>query len=412
MAALAGGIGGDARRLLAARAFRSLGDGFASVALAAYLGERGFGAFEVGLLVTAALFGKAAATLIAGFAAAGLGRRRTLAAGALMAVATGFAFSLAEPYWLLLAVAFAGTLSPSAGDFSLFQPIEQAALAQTAPPARRTWLYARYSLFGSLAFALGSLLSGAAGPVAGLGGWSLEATLRGAFALYGLAGLAMLAAYRPLTPAVELAAAGGGGGGPRAGWRRGGLGESRGTVLRLSGLFAVDAFGGGLAVQSVLAVWLFERHGLSIEQAALIFFAARLLSTFSLLLAAPVADRIGLVGTMAWTHLPANLALMAAPLMPTLPLALAALFVRQAFAPMDIAPRTTLVVSIVRPEERASAAGVTNVARTLSAAASPALGGALLAAGPFGLPLLAGGALKVAYDLALLAAFRRVALRG
>ena len=119
---------------------------------------------------------------------------------------TGAAFALAEPYWLLLAVAFAGTLSPSAGDFSLFQPIEQAALAQTAPPARRTWLYARYSLFGSLAFALGSLLSGAAGPVAGLGGWSLEATLRGAFALYGLAGLAMLAAYRPLTPAVELAA--------------------------------------------------------------------------------------------------------------------------------------------------------------------------------------------------------------
>lgn len=410
MAALAGDIGADARRLLASRAFRSLGDGFASVALAAYLGERGFGAFEVGLLVTAALFGKAAATLIAGFAAAGLGRRRTLTAGALMAVATGIAFALAEPYWLLLAIAFAGTLSPSAGDFSLFQPIEQAALAQTAPPARRTRLYARYSLFGSLAFALGSLLSGAAGPVAALGGWSLEATLRGAFALYGLAGLAMLAAYRPLTPAVELG--GDGGGKPRAGWRRGGLGESRSTVLRLSGLFAVDAFGGGLAVQSVLAVWLFERHGLSIEQAALIFFAARLLSTFSLLLAAPVADRIGLVETMAWTHLPANLALMAAPLMPTLPLALAALFVRQAFAPMDIPPRTTLVVSIVRPEERAAAAGVTNVARTLSASASPALGGALLAAGPFGLPLLAGGALKVAYDLALLAAFRRVAPRG
>ena len=165
------------------------------------------------------------------------------------------------------------------------------------------------------------------------------------FALYGLVGIAMLATYRPLTPAVELAE------GARG--RRGQLRESRGTVLRLSGLFAVDAFGGGLVVQSVLAIWLFDRFGLSIEQAALVFFVAGLLGAISQLLAVPLATRFGLVQTMAYGHLPANLALMATPFMPTLPLALAVLFVRQAFSSMDVAPRTTLVVSIVTPEERA-----------------------------------------------------------
>ena len=213
----------------------------------------------------------------------------------------------------------------------------------------------------------------------------------------------MLATYHPLSPAVELET------GDRA--PRGRLRESQGTVFRLSGLFAVDAFGGGLAVQAVMAIWLFERFGLSLEEAALIFFAARMLSTFTLLLAPPITARIGIIETMAYAHLPANLALMVAPLMPTLPLVLVALFVRQALSPIDIAPRTTLIVSVVSPEERAPAASVTNVVRTLSASASPALGGALLSIGPWGLPLLVGGALKAGYDAALLVVFRRVQLR-
>ena len=397
------GISADGRRLIATRSIRSLGDGFASIALAAYLSERGFSPFEVGLLVATALLGKSASTLLVGFVVDRIGRRRTLMAASLLVIASGVAFALAEPYWLLLVVAFIGTLSPSAGDFSLFQPVEQAALATTTPARRRTWLYARYSLFGSLAFALGSLLSGSAGLLAGFAGWELEATLRAMFALYGLVGIAMLATYRPLTPAIELATV--------AGRRRGRLRESRGTVLRLSGLFAFDAFGGGLVVQSLLAIWLFEHFGLSIEQAALVFFVAGVLSSVSLLLAAPLASRIGLVETMAYTHLPANLALMATPLMPTLPLALAMLFVRQALSQLDVPPRTTLIVSLVTPEERAPAASVTNVVRSLSAAASPALGGALLSLGPFGLPLLVGGALKVGYDVALLRTFRGVPLR-
>ncbi len=401
--ALLPGVDADARRMVATRAIRSLGDGFASVALAAYLSERGFNAFEIGALVTVALFGKSVATLIAGFVVDRFGRRRTLMAGSLLVSASGVAFALSEPYWLLLVVAFFGTMSPSAGDFSLFQPVEQAALATTTERSRRTWVYARYTLFGSIAFAFGSLASGAAGPVADATGVDLATTLRWAFALYGLTGIAMLATYRPLSRAVELETTGTA--------SRGQLRESRGTVFRLSGLFAVDAFGGGLAVQAVMAVWLFDRFGISIEEAAVIFFAARLLSTFSLLLAPPITARIGIIETMAYAHLPANIALMVAPLMPTLPLVLVALFVRQALSPIDIAPRTTLIVSIVTPEERAPAASVTNVVRTLSAAASPALGGALLAVGPWGLPLLVGGALKAGYDAALLVVFRRIQLR-
>lgn len=398
------GISADGRRLLATRALRSLGDGFASVALAAYLSERGFDAPQIGLLVATALLGKSAATLLVGFVVDRIGRRRTLMAASVLVLASGIAFALAEPFWLLLVVAFIGTLNPSSGDLSLFQPIEQSALATTTPPPRRTWLYARYSLFGSLAFAFGSLLSGSAGLLASGLGWDLEATLRVMFALYGLVGIAMLATYRPLSGAIELAA--------ESGRRAGGLRESRGTVLRLSGLFAVDAFGGGLVVQSVLALWLFERFDLSIEAAALVFFIGGLLSAVSQLAAPAIAARIGLVETMAYTHLPANIALMITPFMPTLPLALAVLFIRQAFSQMDVSPRTTLIVSIVPPEERVPAASVTGVVRSVSAALGPALGGTLLALGPFGLPLVVGGALKAGYDVALLRAFRSLRLRG
>lgn len=397
----------DGRRLVAAKTIRALGDGFASVALAAYLHERGFGAVEIGALATVALLGTTAATVGVGMFVERLGRRRVLRWGTVLVMVSGLMFAAVEPFWLLLVIAFLGTLNPTAGDVSFFLPIEQAALAETVAPVRRTWLYARHALFGRLAAAVGALATGLAGVTSGVLDVPLVDVLRVMFALYGLVGLAMLAVYRPLTAAVEVQ--------PRvkgpASAPQAGLGESRGVVLRLSALFSLDSFGGGLAVDSLIALWLFERYGLSVEAAASIFFVVGLLAAGSMLLAAPLAARIGLIETMAFTHLPANAALMLVPLAPTLPIALVLLAVRSGLSQMDVAPRTTYIMSVVRPEERAAAASVTNVARSLSTAVSPALGGALLAAGPFGLPFLVGGALKAGYDLALLAAFRRTPVR-
>jgi MFS family permease len=395
------GVTPDAKRLVATKALRSLGDGFASVALAAYLHERGFSASQVGLLATVALLGTAAATLGVGFVVERVGRGRVLRWGTAVVMASGLAFALVEPYWALLVVAFIGTLNPTSGDVSVFLPVEQAALAGTTEPDRRTWLYARYNLLGRLAAAAGALLPGLAAAVARVLGWPIEVALRAMFALYGIVGVAMLAIYRGLTRAIEVTpTAAGALGSP------GGLGPSRGVVLRLSALFALDSFGGGLVVDSLLALWLFDRYGLSIEEASLIFSVVGVLAAGSMLFAAPLAARIGLVNTMVYTHIPANIALLCVPLAPTLPLALVLLAVRAALSQMDVAPRTAYIMAVVTPQERAAAASVTNVSRSLATALAPALGGWLLVLGPFGLPLFAGGALKALYDVLLLWGFR------
>ena len=395
-------VAADGRRLLATKALRSLGDGFASIAIAAYLTERGFGPAQVGLLATVALGGTAAATLLVGFVVDRIGRRRMLIGASLLTVATGIAFASVEPYWLLLLVALLGTINPSSGDVSVFLPVEQAALAGTVPPRRRTWLYARYSLFGFFAAAVGALLSGAAGPLSGWLDWDLATGLRVMLLGYAILGIAMTLIYRSLSPAVELI---------RRDGRAAPLSaDSRRLIMRLSALFFVDSFAGGFVVQSIMAVWLFHRFGLSVETAAGIFFVTGVLGAASMLLAPRIAARIGLVQTMAFTHIPANIALILTPFMPNLGLALVLLFIRHTLAQMDVPARTAFIMSVVPPEERTAAAGVTNVARSVASATSPALGGALLALGPFGLPLVLAGTLKIIYDLALLRGFHRFQL--
>ena len=179
-------------------------------------------------------------------------------------------------------------------------------------------------------------------------------------------------------------------------------------MLTLAALFSLDAFAGGLVIQSLLALWLFQRFGLSLAAAGAIFFWTGVLSALSYFAAAWIADRIGLVNTMVFTHLPANLCLALVPFAPSLPLAIALLLVRSALSQMDVPTRTSYVMAVVEPEERPAAASVTSVPRSLAAAASPALAGAMLAASGFGWPLFLAGGLKITYDLLLLAMFRNV----
>ncbi|MDA1002473.1 MAG: MFS transporter [Chloroflexi bacterium] len=396
------GVSPDGRRIVLAKSVRAFGDGFASIAFAAYLSQRGFDAFAIGVLATVALLGTTAATLVAGFWVDRIGRRRLLLVASCVSIASGLTFATVQPYALLLLVAFLGTLNPSQGDVSIFLPVEQAALTDTVAPARRTWLFARYNLAGRLAAATGALASGLAGVGARLFGLELETTLRLLFVLYAVLGGGLVLTYRGLTPAIELAATQS---------ARRGLHESRAVVTRLSALFALDSFGGGLAIDSVVALWLFQHYGLSVEAAGAIFFVVGVLAAGSMLVAVPLAARIGLIETMAYTHLPSNVALLLVPLAPSLWLALLLLFIRSALSQMDVAPRTTYIVSVVTAEERAAAVSVTNVVRSLSTAVGPSLGGALLTAGPFGLPLVVAGAVKGVYDVSLLLLFRRVPVR-
>jgi MFS family permease len=393
------GAAPEARLVLAARGLRALADGMVSLLLPVYLLELGHGALGTGIIATATLAGSALLTLLVGLWGGRAAGRTLLIAASLLMMLTGVAFAGLTDFWPLLLVAFIGTLNPSFGDVSVFLPLEQAELARMVEARDRTHLFARYSFIGATAAAIGALAAGLPEVAARLAGAELRPALQAAFLAYAAIGGLALLLYRRLPRAKPL---------DGAAKPAPPLGRSRRIVLTLAALFSLDAFAGGLVVQSLLALWLFDRFGLSLAAAGAIFFWTGLLSALSHFVAAWLAERIGLVNTMVFTHLPSNLCLVLVPFAPTLWLAILLLLVRSALSQMDVPTRTSYVMAVVTPEERPAAASITAVPRSLAAAAGPALAGAMLAASPFGWPLVAAGALKIAYDLMLLAMFGKV----
>jgi len=393
---LPAGVDASALPLLQARALRAVADGYMAVLLPSYLLALGLGTLQVGIVSTATLLGSALATLAVGAWGHRAAPNRLLRAAAWLMAATGLALAGLSSFWPLLLVAFVGTLNPSSGDVSVFLPLEHARLAGAASGHARTSLFARYSLLGALCAALGALLAGLPDLAASTFGLPRLALLRGMFVLYGVLGLAVLLLYRrlpaPLPAAAQHAPA------P--------LGPSRAVVVRLAALFGVDAFAGGLVVNSLMSLWLFQRFGLSLAQAGVFFFATGLLGAASQLAAPLLARRIGLLNTMVFTHIPANLCLVLAAWVPHWPAALALLLLRSALSQMDVPTRTAYVMAVVTPAERPAAASFTAVPRSLAAAISPTLSGALFAAGWIAAPMVACGLLKIAYDLALWRAMR------
>lgn len=387
----------EVRPVLWARGLRDFGDGLVAVVLPAYLVALGYGAREVGAIATIALLGSALMTLGIGMLGSRVDPRSLLMAAAALMVATGLGFAAAAGFLLLVAIALIGTINPSAGSVSVFAPLEQATLSAAVPAARRTSAFAQYSLIGSLAAAAGALAAAGPDGLLALGLGELEAK-RAVFVLYALLGVACLVAYRALTPVPAEARR----------TNHAPLGPSRGIVIKLAALFSVDSFAGGLAVQALLALWLFERFDLSLAQAGLFFFWSGVLSAFSFPVAAWLAGRIGLINTMVFTHIPSSLCLIAATLAPTVEWALGLLLLRAALSQMDVPTRTSYVMAVVTPPERTAAASFTAVPRSLAAAAGPAIAGAIFAAGLQATPFIICGVLKIAYDLALLWAFRHV----
>jgi MFS family permease len=384
-----------APRVYAARAIRDFGDGLAAVVVPAYLSSLGLSAAQIGVVATVALLGSAALTFAIGFYAAGRDVRTLLLAAAALMAATGLGYAAAGPYWLLLAIACVGTINPSAGSTSVFVPLEHAVLASASAPAARTASFARYSLIGSLASASGALAAGVPDWLAALGAG--PASHRLVFVVYAVLGICAACAYLAL-PQQRRALPGA----PAAA-----LGPSRRIVYKLAALFGLDAFAGGFAVQSLLALWLFERFELSLTAAGVLFFWTGILAAFSFPVAARLAARIGLVNTMVFTHIPASLCLIAAAFAPSLAWVIALLSCRAVLGQMDVPVRSSYVMSVVTEAERAAAASATAVLRSLAGALSPALAGALFAAGLAVWPLLICGGLKIVYDVLLLVATAR-----
>jgi hypothetical protein len=391
---------GVLRLVFAARALRGFADGYVAVLLPAYLLALGHGELEVGLLSTVTLFGSAFATLAVGRWGYRYPGRRLLLAAAVVMAATGLGFATFTQLWPLLIVAFLGPLNPSGGDVSVFLPLEHTALAAAAQGEARTTMFARYSFTGSIAGAVGALAAAVPDWLVQNAAFGFTDALRVMFLAYAAIGATVWLLYLrlPVVRMEDVVA-------PAP------LGPSRGIVVRLAALFCVDSFAGGLLINALLALWLFERFQMSLAAAGAFFFWTGLLGAFSQLAAPWVARHIGLVNTMVFTHIPASLCLIAAAFAPGLEWALGLLLVRSALSQMDVPARSAYVMSVVTPAERPAAASFTAVPRSLASAAGPVIAGALFAGGAVAAPLVACGVLKIAYDLALYAGFRRVAPR-
>jgi MFS family permease len=390
---------GDTGRILVARGLRAFGDGFVALLVPIYLIELGFSPLAIGAIVTSTLIGTALLTLWVGIVANRYSVRRLLLACAVLMAATGAGFALTTAFWPLLLIAFVGTMNPTSGDASIFLPLEQAALAQTAEPRRRTAVFARYSVIGSVAGAIGTLAAAAPDFIAGTEGAGRLGVMQLMFIAYAALGVVTLVLYRPLSPAIEA---------PEALVPTAPLGKSKRLVYGLAALFGMDSFGTGFLVQSLLALWLYQAFQISVTTAAAILFWSGICSAVSYLVAVPIAERIGLINTMVFTHLPSNVLLALVPFAPNLAVAIALLLARSALSQMDVPTRSSYVMAVVAPEERAAAASVTAVPKTFAWAAGSLISGYLLTLSTFGWPLLIGGIVKGTYDLLLLYNFQKV----
>jgi MFS family permease len=396
----------DGRLLFATRFVRLFAYGGLSVILVLYLVDLGVTESAAGELLTATLLGDTLVSLYLTTRADRFGRRRMLIIGASLMVTAGVAFAFTTQFWLLVVAGTIGVISPSGQEVGPFLPIEQAALSQVVPAPARTDVFAWYALVGSIATAFGALAAGfLTSRLQHV--WTPVESYRAVVVLYGCVGVVLCALFLNASAAIEppqtvQAAA------PRSPFARlSGLHESQGVILRLSGLFALDSFGGGFVVQSFAAYWFYLRFGVDPKTLGALFFAANVFAGLSALLASRLANRIGLVNTMVITHLPSNVLLMLIPLMPTLTLATVMLLLRFSISQMDVPTRQSYIMAVVPPQERAAASGITGVARTTGAALSPLFAG-LLFAHPSWInePFYIAGALKIAYDVLLFRAFR------
>jgi MFS family permease len=397
----------DARLLFASRFIRLLAYGALSVVLVFYLVGLGLSESQTGLLLTLTLAGDTLVSLVLTTQADRLGRRRMLLAGAILMVAAGLAFAFTSNFVLLVIAGTIGVISPSGNEVGPFLPIEQAALAQVVPDRDRTDVFAWYTLSGSLATAFGALGAGTLTQALQQTTSSPVGSYRTIVILYACAGAALAALFAVVSPAAEVAGRAIASPAPTTLQGLAGLGRSQRIVLKLSALFALDSFGGGFVIQSLAAYWFYLRFGVEPRTLGALFFGANVLAGFSALVASRIANRIGLLNTMVVTHLPSNVLLILVPLMPTLPLAAAVLLARFSISQMDVPTRQSYTMAVVAPEERSAAAGITGVARTLGAALSPMIAGALLARPAWiDIPFYLAGGLKIAYDVLLFRAFR------
>ena len=397
----------DGWLLFATRFIRLFAYGALSVVLVFYLVGLGLSESQTGLLLTATLAGDTVISLYLTTQADRIGRRRMLVAGAALMTAAGLVFAFTREFWLLVAAGTIGVISPSGNEVGPFLSIEQAALSHVVDDRSRTDVFAWYTLAGSLATALGALAGGMVTHALQQAGVAPVGSYRAIVIMYSALGVVLAALFTRVSRAAEVTKSAK----ERDGFSRAdersvrsrtlaglsGIERSRNVVVGLSALFALDAFGGGFVIQSFAAYWFYLRYGVNAETLGVLFFSANILAG-----AARLAARFGLLNTMVATHLPSNILLILVPLMPNVTLATLLLLLRFSISQMDVPTRQSYVMAVVSPEERAAAAGITGVARTIGAAISPLFVGMMFARPAWiNVPFFLAGGLKIVYDLLL-----------
>jgi MFS family permease len=396
----------DGRLLFATRFIRLFAYGSLSVVLVFYLIGLGLSEPQTGTLLTLTLVGDTVVSLYLTTRADRIGRRRMLIAGAVLMAAAGLVFASTRSLWLLVIAGTIGVISPSGHEVGPFLSIEQAALSHVVTDRTRTEVFAWYTLMGSLATALGALAGGTVTRLLQQTAMPPVNSYRMVVILYAALGLVLAVLFARISRAAEASTLG-----EKKRFRAtfsglAGLEDSRDVVLKLSALFALDSFGGGFVIQSFAAYWFYLRFGVDSGTLGAIFFWANIFAGLSALVASRLAARFGLIKTMVGTHLPSNVLLILVPLMPTLSLAVFVLLVRFSISQMDVPTRQSYIMAVVNPHERAAAAGIAGVARTIGAALSPLLVGFMFSRPSLiNVPFFLAGTLKIAYDLLLYRAF-------
>jgi MFS family permease len=429
----------DGRLILAARIIRTFGYGFLSVILSIYLALLGFNGVQVGLILSTSLINGILFNVIASYYADKLGRKNLLIIYSLLMFSSGIIFFITDNYVALIVAAFVGTINVTGSETSAFLSIEQAILPRTSRDIKkRNTLFAIYNSVGTLAMSAGILLSGLPTVVQQyINDLSLAESMKILFLIYSLLGLACVLIYLRLSKDVEVTAteksspinstgqghekfntnkkSNGGQSLPQNNEQRKFLfssilsPRSKGIVTKLSALFAIDSFAGGFVIQSIVSLWFYARFGADLSTISYILSISGVVTAFSFMAAARIADKIGLINTMVFTHLPANILIIVVAFAPTLPIAAILYLIRMALSQMDVPTRQSYIVSVVKDEERTAATGITNISRNISQTLSPTLAGYIIQSlSLFFAPFLIGGVLKVIYDIALYFSFRNI----
>ena len=406
---LLGWITNDGKLIISSRIVRAFAYGFLSIVLAIYLKLIGINDLVIGLILTATLVNSVIFTLLASIYADRVGRRKMLIIYAVLMSISGTIFVVTDNYVILIIAALIGTINVTGSETGPFLSVEQALIPQTVSDHKKiNTMFALYNMAGTFAMSAGILLSGLPDILQQQYQLSQIDAIKPLFLIYSIFGVTLVGIYFSMSNKIELSRID-----AAKPLSRTLSPKSKKIVSKLSGLFALDSFAGGFVIQSIVSLWFFSKFGIELTTLSYIFSAAGVLTAFSFLAAAKMADKIGLINTMVFTHIPSNVLLILVGFAPTPLLAIALYLGRMALSQMDVPTRQSYVVAVVREEERTSAAAITNISRNISQAISPSLTGSILQLLPLlSAPFVIGGLLKIVYDLALYFQFRNVSPTG